>query len=333
MLRKRNDTLQIFKLIASYMVVFIHIYFYGKVGIIADALARFAVPFFFLISGFYSYGCTPEKIKKRIKHIFGLILFAIIAYTAYDISLMLLQDNYGGIVTYFKAYFLPQRWHGLLLFNLPIYKTHLWYLFAILWVYIIYFFALRFNLPQNLLYIVGFVLLIVHLTLGELLSAFKTVLLIHYVRNWALMGLPFFLIGLLVYKHREKLANIPNLFSLTLLVLGIATTLLSRTYIGKNELYLGSLFILFAVITLSIKYADKQYPKALVKIAGCSTYIYIFHVMIISATQILYGVLNINAYTPVWQMIQPLIICLLSTIFAFFLNEITSKTKKKPITK
>ncbi len=62
---QKNNTLEILKLLASYMVVFIHVSFYGKLGVAIDALARFAVPFFFLVSGYCSYQITTEKIKKK----------------------------------------------------------------------------------------------------------------------------------------------------------------------------------------------------------------------------------------------------------------------------
>ena len=67
--RQRNNTLEIMKLIASYMVILIHFYFKDGFGGVMDALARFAVPLFFIVSGFYSYQISLDKIKKRIKRI------------------------------------------------------------------------------------------------------------------------------------------------------------------------------------------------------------------------------------------------------------------------
>ena len=60
---KKNNTPELLKLFASYMVVFVHVIFSGYIGVAAETLARFAVPFFFLISGFYSYLGLPIKIK------------------------------------------------------------------------------------------------------------------------------------------------------------------------------------------------------------------------------------------------------------------------------
>ena len=42
-------------------------------GDIVDALARFAVPFFFLVSGYYSYQITCKKIKKTPERAFFLL--------------------------------------------------------------------------------------------------------------------------------------------------------------------------------------------------------------------------------------------------------------------
>ena len=63
---QKNNTLELLKLFASYMVVFIHVFFHGNAGIAVDALARFAVPFFFLVSGYYSYQVSCEKIKNNV---------------------------------------------------------------------------------------------------------------------------------------------------------------------------------------------------------------------------------------------------------------------------
>ena len=60
----KNNTLEIIKLFASYMVVLIHFYFRDGVGSLMDALARFAVPLFFVVSGFYSYFCLSFNTKE-----------------------------------------------------------------------------------------------------------------------------------------------------------------------------------------------------------------------------------------------------------------------------
>ena len=61
--KEKNMTLELIKLFAAYMVVFIHVMFQGEFGVLVDALARFAGPLFFWVSGFFSYGISTEKIE------------------------------------------------------------------------------------------------------------------------------------------------------------------------------------------------------------------------------------------------------------------------------
>ena len=46
----RNRTLDMVKAICAYAVVLLHVHFPGNAGIIANVLARFAVPVFFMVS-------------------------------------------------------------------------------------------------------------------------------------------------------------------------------------------------------------------------------------------------------------------------------------------
>ena len=67
----KNYTLYFFEGLACLLVVLIHAPFPGTLGIIFSSAGRFAVPFFFMISGFslFDYLGTPlfcTKIKKKI---------------------------------------------------------------------------------------------------------------------------------------------------------------------------------------------------------------------------------------------------------------------------
>lgn len=51
--RSRIQSLECFRLIASMLVVFIHCEGSGEFGSIMNCLARVAVPFFFIVSGYF----------------------------------------------------------------------------------------------------------------------------------------------------------------------------------------------------------------------------------------------------------------------------------------
>ena len=139
---QKNHTLELIKLFAAYMVVFIHVSFYGELGVVVDGLSRFAVPFFFLVSGYYSYRINAEKIKKRIVKILILFIFSAICCAAFEI-IVLLKYNTAELSIILNKFADLSTYVNLFVFNLPVISGHLWYLLAILYVYVIFYFVTK----------------------------------------------------------------------------------------------------------------------------------------------------------------------------------------------
>ena len=330
---QKNSTLELLKLFASYMVVFIHVLFYGQAGIVFDTLARFAVPLFFLISGFYSYQITTKKIRKRILNTFSLLIFATLSYTAFNILTYILNNNAGEIIYYFRLYKNVDNLVKLLVFNIPISAFHLWYLYALLYVYIIFYILTALRLNEKVIFIISFLLLLLQVFLGEGLSAVGIVLPTQIVRNFVVTGLPFFGMGLFVKKCEKQLSTVPDYAVAVSAVIGVFAAVFSRYAFGKNELYLGSLFILFSIVCVFIKYSAVQYPSFITALEGCSTYIYIFHIMILSVLNKIYAAyaIDINA-SIILKNLHPIVVCVLSTLVAYVLINIKKARRKKSIT-
>lgn len=328
MAHQRNNTLDILKLLASYMVVFIHVLFYGKIGEAFDALARFAVPLFFVVSGFYSYEITPKQIKKRIIHITQLLFLAVTVYILWKVIPLLVRQDLPGLTRYFCQYLRIKSILKLLVLNIPLFTTHLWYLFAILYVYIIYYFVVVFHTPKRFILPTSVLLLAIHIVLGEGLSVVSIAVPTPVVRNFALMGIPFFGLGLLANTYKQKLLSIPNQAIVILLMIGSLEAVISRYFFGKNELYVGSLFALLAFTVIFLKFPNIEYPPALISLASCSTYIYIFHPIVSEIMEKIYPILDLELGSSVFlQMIHPLLVCVMSTSLAYVLNKITNRLK------
>lgn len=328
---KKNATLELLKLFAAYMVVFIHVMFYGKTGVVTDALARFAVPLFFLTSGYFSYNITPEKIKKRTKHIFNLILVSTVCYIIFGILTLLLSGNSGGIPAYLGEIFHPVMILRLIALNKPVSSGHLWYLWAMLYVYIVYYFATKRGIKEKTIFRASFILLALHLLLGEGLSVFNVTIPIMVIRNFALMGIPFFGLGLFVRKYQDKISEIPNYVLIPAVLIGIAETLLSTFFIGKNELYTGTLLIVFAMVVTFVKHPDLKHTCVLDKLDGCGTYIYIFHKMVSSFIISVYYLCGVDYYasSPTLVNVHPLIVCVATTALALIITQTKRLVGKK----
>lgn len=326
MFHQRNSTLDLIKLFAAYMVVFIHVNFPGLFGSSVTALARFAVPLFFVASGFCSYQITTDRIKQRILHILRLIFLSVLIYTLYKVSIFILKSDFVGLYQHFRDFLNIKSILKLLAFNIPFHATYLWYLFAILYTYFVFYIITANKIKDRPVFMISFVLLAVHLLLGEGLSIFGIRIKNVFVRNFVLMGIPFFGIGLFAAKYQKKLAMIPRLAIILCMAGGIVAVLLSRFLIGPNELYLGSVFILFAFILAIIKFEAVQYPRIVTLLANCSTYVYILHTMISPVVKRIYLLAGIDYQSLAWlHVIHPLLICLISTVLAYWLNKLAQK--------
>lgn len=329
MRKQRNDTLSVLKLFAAYMVVFIHVPFYGRIGVAVDALARFAVPFFFLVSGFYSYKITPDKIKHRLFHLLSLLALAAVAYTTYNLLILLVKTGPQATLPYFQPYLDPTKLVKLLAFNVPVYSSHLWYLLAIVYVYCILLLTTKCRFPEKMLFGFSLLALLLNLLLGEGLSLFRLSVPRYVIRNFALFGIPFFGLGMLARKHRDRLSSFSPFVIVGAAVVGVLATMLSCYFVKPNELYLGSLFILFSLVAIFIRYSTANYPAWLLKLTSYSPYIYIFHRMVSAVLENGYAFLGLNYTSSITlQMLHPPVVCVVTTAIAYILLKVTQKQKE-----
>ena len=96
---RRNQRLDLFRCIAVYSVIFLHVPFPGRIGVAINCLARFAVPLFFLSAGYFSWGKPAEVLLRRAKHCLGLLVLAVLA--ACVVSMLFGAFN-GVLVAKFK---------------------------------------------------------------------------------------------------------------------------------------------------------------------------------------------------------------------------------------
>lgn len=64
---KKNITVDFARAVASIFVILIHCRFPGALGDYIAAIARFAVPFFALVTGYYSYNADRSRCIAKAK--------------------------------------------------------------------------------------------------------------------------------------------------------------------------------------------------------------------------------------------------------------------------
>lgn len=302
-----------FKLLASYFVVCIHSLFPGDYGTAVKAIARFAVPFFFLCSGFFLYGNTPESIIKKALHILKLLLVTTAVYLGVGVALFVLQRDFGGLSDYLSSLIRPRAFVQFILVNECAVAGHLWYLAAMVYVYIIYYFIEKFKVPDLITAISAVVLLVLHLVIWHILLTYQITESTFFVRNFLFIGFPFVTIGRMMKKHLDKLPRLNVVTVLVLLLVGSACSVLSRFVFGNKSLPFGAIVCAITLMLVCITGKQPQKPK-LINAGLYSTYIYLYHPLIITVYSGALSVLGItNRPLP---YLEPFFICIMTTVFA-----------------
>jgi surface polysaccharide O-acyltransferase-like enzyme len=269
------------------MVVCIHAPFPPQISNFVIPLSRNAVPVFFMITGYY-YSYTKERKaeRKQLFKLFRLVIVASLLFFAWDlVNCWIANEPISSIFDWINNKKLIQN---IVFFNFAPFAGHLWYVNATIYVLLVVFLFEKFW-PRQKLYP-----LIPLLILGNLiLGTYAPVLLGQSIknlvtRNFLFIGLPFFLIGDLIYTRQIKVkATTAMILSLLFgLVATVEGVLLNAFEInGPGEYYFGNTFSAVFAFLFTLQYTPKSntpYHQALYYIgAKLSTNIYILHPMVI----------------------------------------------------
>ena len=145
--RSRNRCLNFLKGIACIGVVFIHVRFPGVTGVVVSRLSQFAVPLFFMIAGYYAFGCDENVVKRRLIKILKILTVGYLIYFAWGFGTSVLKGN--GL-EWLASNYGWNTWVKLIVFCTPSpIPVHLWYLIAMAEVYLLWFFIVQRKKRKN----------------------------------------------------------------------------------------------------------------------------------------------------------------------------------------
>lgn len=328
----RNRDLDCLRLVSALFVVFIHICLPGTAGEIASAAARFAVPVFFISSGYFSYRLINEgdmaKLKKRTAHI--AVIFAV-SLLVYIIGYTIL---YGipFLQSFFSNFAMPDMYLKTLVFNLPFTTSfgHLWFLTALIYVYLVTALIIKLRITKIfkfLPFLLILTLIYFNIIMGKMQMEVSTLL----CRNFLMIGLPFFSVGYCMRKFDwQRIKNI-NTYIVILLLAGIVINIAEFIFLSRNsELYLGSVLIAVSLFALAVyRNSANLSKKSRVNIpSDLSLYIYVTHILASHATDKL-STLTGFYYTSVYEWLRPLIAVVTSVAVYYAVYGIKKLFSKK----
>jgi hypothetical protein len=306
----KNQCLNVWKAIAAFFVVFIHCSFPSPVGGMMNGLARFAVPLFFMISGYFCYGKGMDTVSRRVRRTFQLFLTANGVYFLW--KLLALASEKSLTIAAVADLFAPSQLWNWLVWNQSPFMGHLWFLGALLYCYLFYGLLVKHGWEKRL-YLLIPICLGANLILGEGLAILGRESSFLYVRNFWLTGLPFFLWGHWFAGNREENRYLPGTGACFGIVLsGACLSMVEMLVSGGAELYLGSILMAGGIFAWAIKHPDFGKGSLAARIGERdSLHIYLWQM-------ILYDITAVAAYRggfreyPLYQWLMPLWVCLLS---------------------
>ena len=319
---KRYSSIDAMRAIAAFLVVCIHVPFPNIIGEIITSLARIAVPFFFIVSGFFLYGDNKdvilEKIKKHVKNAFILAVCANVTYFFWSMIIVIVSNR--SAIGYLKNSFTFKKIIKLIVFNETQFGYHLWYLLAYVYVLVIYYFITKFNLLKLSYYTIPILLLALTFGRSALLIAGFELPTIAF-RNFIFVGMPYFLLGNLIRYKQDYIINktIRNSF----LVLGMFffsfTNLLEMFILIVNdgssksrEHYLSTFLLIITIFIFLIK-NPLLFKNSILEIIGSkySLEVYLIHPIFINIFSFINTKIG-GAFSNFYEYIAPFIIFLSS---------------------
>lgn len=256
MAAKRNNMVDILRLAAAFLIVCLH-NFSGS-GVWASeeivALSRFAVPLFFLFSGYFSAGFDRRRKFRQFVRILLLAALANLGYLAIELS----RQRVAFLIKLrLKELFTPQAWKDLLLFNQSPVSEHLWFLGALAYCLLIDLLlsgcfqrlrhrrAIQWSIAVFLLF--GG-LTVYHILTPRLGGGYP----LYAYRNFLFIGRPFFMMGKLFRDSGFLKKALPTLLYPVLLLVFAGMTLAEYALLGVWELYLGSIMTTCLLMHLAV---------------------------------------------------------------------------------
>ena len=275
----RQSSLDVIKFFAAFMVVYIH---YGTVETgtyhvishLIEGLCRVAVPLFFMISGYF-YPMLKVQRKFR-KHLIKLLILAVSSSVLYNLVHCIELVHEGGtILEYLSATFTPKLIAAFFIINADPSSFHLWFLWASLYVYIIFYFVDK-TKKVNSLYILSCLLYIV--SIPVLYSK-------GYVANFLFLGLPYMCLGRYIKEKKVFLSKCSDKTFLFFVILSLILIVIECYVLGhfKMDGLDSHLFVLPAVFCLfSLALRNPSFGNGIIATIGRqdSGFIYIVHVLV-----------------------------------------------------
>lgn len=301
-----NVKLNLLKGFACMGVVFIHITFPGLFGKIVLQASAYAVPVFFMIAGYYAYGKDADVIKRRLKKIVKIFLYAYLLFFLYSLAISLKNHR---VLQWFSGNYNWKTPIKYICFCTIDFAIPLWYLIAMIETYIVWLYVVK-RKKEHLVIRITPLLFLFQIILSSYCNTMH--LAWFWNTNFLTSAIPWFMLG--YYMHTETAQKIRSIKPQTLLmmvIVGCAIEVIPTAFdLPVKFNVIGGIPYALGLFALALRNPSKSICKPIEFIGDkLSLNIYILHVPMARAVgSVFHSILNVNteAYPYLW--VHPLIV-------------------------
>lgn len=333
-MKKQNECLNFFKGIACILVVSLHVRFpVETVDGVLQCIARFAVPLFFMISGYYccfeDNSIYLKKLPGKIKHIVKICLLSFGFWIVMMYAVCFLGSGEHDAAMLTASILSINSLVRLVLLNDDPVISILWFLFALLYCYLIYYLAARVKCLKVLPKLVV-PALILHFVIGNIGTGLLSWSIdVEYYRNVWLMGFPLFTIGHGIKKKQDFiLKKVGSREALILLLCGSVLSLIEWSIVGgRQQMYVGSIVMAASCIIYSVWNVNRKVIAPVAYIGRyLSMYIYVLHISVGIMIDRVVKMININEMF-LYQCLKPSLVILSTIVISALINSAMRKIR------
>lgn len=337
--KQYNYCLDYIKGIACMFVVYMHCEFPGIMGTAVQAVSRFCVPFFFMVSGYFCFkplvvntelktvkdlaGGGISSIGRKLKHIGKITFWASVFYLVFVLLQWLCFQNQNILLSARDIF----NW---LVFNQPrIIAGQYWFLFALLYAYAFYGILeiLRF---RRFAYIFAALMFVVYVIMaqGAYLAGYHVPNMIY--RNWLVEAFPYFMLGHWIHENQDRI-NISNRILITIIIVSTLLCWVERWIMGRDiGVNIITIPQVFALFVYGVKNPTRH--EGVIQKLGrdCSMMVYILHPAVWHTFEGIYSKVGLSDNN-VALYLMPILVLGFSIIFSLLFSSVKAKVKERII--
>lgn len=192
---QRNIGIDVLKCVCALFVVMIHAPFRVYLAPYTVALARVAVPIFFIITGYYFLRMEEkERTEKHLRKICILTLASCLFYFLFHTCYLNTHPQ-----RYLQAFIQPKAVINFICFNACPIEGHLWYFFSLMYAIPVLMWLHRMCILKKLAFLIPVLLI------GNYLLTYTGHY--EYYRNWLFTALPYMGIGIFIRHHHDRIVR------------------------------------------------------------------------------------------------------------------------------